>query len=129
MTNNAVKLLFEDLTENFGIKYLLTYRINQDVFENFFDVMRYKGGLHDHPDPLVYRLKNYILDRNEGSLSEGGNVEDDVTPDAPKHNIKETLLSGNCFSKLSGEVNDQGRLLTKEFVNELMEESDDLKQG
>jgi hypothetical protein len=105
MTNNAVKLLFEDLIENFGIKYLLTYRINQDVFENFFDVMRYKGGLHDHPDPLVYRLRNYILGRNEGSLSEGGNVEDDVTP---KRNIKETLLSGNCFSKLSRKVNDQG---------------------
>jgi hypothetical protein len=43
--------------------------------------MRYKGGLHDH----------YILGRNEGSLSEGGNVEYDVTPDVPKHNIKITF--------------------------------------
>jgi hypothetical protein len=49
--------------------------------------MRYKGGLHDHPDPLV----SYILGRNEGSLSEGGNVEYDVTPDVPKHNIKITF--------------------------------------
>jgi hypothetical protein len=49
-----------------------------------------------------------------------------VTPDAPKHNIKKTFLSGNCFSKLSEKVNYQGRLLlTEEFVGELREEIDD----
>jgi hypothetical protein len=70
-----------------------------------------------------------FLSRNKGSLSEGENVEDDVTPDAQKHNIKESLLSGNCFSlfsKLSEKVNYQGRLLlTEEFVGEFREKIDD----
>lgn len=40
--------------------------------------MRRLGGLYDHPDPLEfrYRMKNYILGRNEGSLSEAGNTKD-----------------------------------------------------
>jgi hypothetical protein len=71
----TAEIVNRDLTENFGIKYLLTYRINQDV------------------------LENYILGRNEGSLSEGGNVEYDVTPDVPKHNIKITF-SQNYLEKL-----------------------------
>lgn len=41
------------------------------------------GGLHDHPDPLefTYRLRGYILGRNEGSLSFGRNTMEDSTPD------------------------------------------------
>lgn len=71
MCNNSLKQLYEDLQRRFSIKYLLTYRLNQDVLENFFGVIRAKGGLHDHPTPLEfkYRLRSYILGRNEGSYS------------------------------------------------------------
>lgn len=100
MTNTAMKLLYNDLREHFNIKYILTYRLNQDVLENFFATIRVKGGLHDHPDPLEfrYRLRSYILGRNEGTLSSYTNVADDLTPGVP--DLQEQLLSGQCFSKL-----------------------------
>lgn len=74
MTNNSLKQLHADLRSRPEFKYLLTYRLNQDVLENFFGVIRSKGGLHDHPDRLefMYRLRSYILGRNEGSLSTNG---------------------------------------------------------
>lgn len=97
MTNTSLRLLFEHLKARFSTKYLLTYRLNQDVLENFFGVIRAKGGLHDHPDALEfkYRLRSYILGRNEGSLSSFGNVEEDDTPDLP---IEEVNLCGHYFS-------------------------------
>ncbi|KAL1487917.1 hypothetical protein ABEB36_015302 [Hypothenemus hampei] len=83
MTNTSLKLLHDDLKTRFSTQYLLTYRLNQDVLENFFGAIRTKGGLHDHPDALQfkYRLRSYMLGRNEGSLSSFGNVEEDDTPD------------------------------------------------
>lgn len=36
----SVKCLFEDLKNEFDVKYLLTYRLNQDVLENFFSQVR-----------------------------------------------------------------------------------------
>lgn len=74
MTNNSLKLLYNDLKTEYNISYLLTYRLNQDVLENFFGTIRSKGGLYDHPNRLefMYRLRSYILGRNEGSLSLNG---------------------------------------------------------
>lgn len=99
MTNRSVKLLLEDTQRRFSTTYILTYRLNQDVLENFFGAMRAKGGLHDHPDPLQfkYRLRSYILGRNEGSYSTFGNVEGDDTPSIA---INEVNLCGKVFSSL-----------------------------
>ncbi|KYB24658.1 Transposable element P transposase-like protein [Tribolium castaneum] len=82
ITNTSLPLLYEDLVARFDTKFILTYRLNQDVLENFFGAIRAKGGLHDHPDPIEfrYRLRSYILGRNEGSLSAYGNVEENNTP-------------------------------------------------
>lgn len=43
MTNKAVKMLYDDLKKEYGISYLLTYRLNQDVLANFFGIIRSKG--------------------------------------------------------------------------------------
>lgn len=109
MSNTSLQLLFRDLQEKYNVKYLLTYRLNQDVLENFFGVIRAKGGLHDHPDPLEfrYRLRSYILGKNEGSLSAYGNVEIDDTPDLPIHEVN---LSGRYFSTLNV-INEQEQQL------------------
>ena len=89
--NNALKLLFNDLKDNFALNYsnILTYRLNQNVLEHFFGQMRSKGALYDHPDALDlrYRLRNFIFGRNEDSMSEEANVEEDDTPDSPINNI------------------------------------------
>lgn len=117
ITNNSLKLLFEDLKIRYNIKYILTYRLNQDVLENFFATIRSKGGLHDHPNPLEfkYRLRSYILGKNEGALSEAGNVEQDDTPDLESN--KEILLTGQCFQRLttSTEINYDMDPLTMEL--------------
>lgn len=104
MTNNAVKFLYEDLKCHFpDLKYILTYRLNQDVLENFFGIIRSKGGLHDHPDCLEfkYRLRSYILGKNQGPLGENANVENDKSSNESEIYNKDKLLSKECFSQLT----------------------------
>ncbi|VEN55423.1 unnamed protein product, partial [Callosobruchus maculatus] len=118
LSNSALKMLLEDLKRRFSIQYLLTRRINQDVIENFFGVIRAKGGLHDHPSPLEfkYRLRSFLLGRNEGAYSDFSNVELDDTPDIP--------LSGTLIKKLnitpedSADPNEESSVLIKD-LNEL----------
>lgn len=52
----------------------------------FFGIIRAKGGLYDHPDQLefMYRLRSYVLGRNEGCISFNGNTLEDDTPDLEK---------------------------------------------
>lgn len=62
MNNKALPLLLESLKQ-YGVKYIITRRLNQDCLESFFGVIRSRGGLHDHPSPkeFTYRLRNCIL--------------------------------------------------------------------
>lgn len=115
ISNTSLKLLFDDLKTRHNVKYILTYRLNQDVLENMFGALRARGGLHDHPDALEfkYRLRKYILGRNEGSLSNAGNVELDETSDLDVQ--KEDLLSEQCFSNLTSPVPDASDPLNSEL--------------
>ncbi|KAL1488481.1 hypothetical protein ABEB36_014949 [Hypothenemus hampei] len=99
ISNSALKMLHVELKRRFGVDYILTRRLNQDVLENFFGVIRAKGGLHDHPNPLEfkYRLRSYVLGKNEGAYSDFSNVEVDDTPDIP--------LSGSLTIKLKPSFN------------------------
>lgn len=85
------------MKQRFNFKYILSYRLNQDVLENFFGTIRAKGGLHDHPDrqEFKYRLRSYILGHNEGAISENANVAIDDTPDLV---TSESTLTGNKIS-------------------------------
>lgn len=77
-------MLYDALKAEYNVQYLITYRLNQDVLENFFGVIRSKGGLYDHPDRLEfqYRMRSYILTYlAEGSYSFDGNTMNDDTPD------------------------------------------------
>lgn len=98
MTNKSVRLLYDQLKRDHSISYLLTYRLNQDVLENFFGIIRAKGGLQDHPDQLefMYRLRSYVLGHNEGTLSFEGNTLEDDTPDLESV----SNLSGGYFKAL-----------------------------
>nr|AGL76355.1 transposase [Drosophila buzzatii] len=91
-TNNALRMLFHDIKGN--VAFLLTYRLNQDVLENFFGLIRARGGMHDHPDrqEFKYRLRSYLLGRNVGVLSNGANVAADDTPDLESANPSMTGL-------------------------------------
>lgn len=53
---NALLLLWDDLHANYEFKYLLTNRLNQDCLENFFSIVRWKGGHAVNPDAGQFRL-------------------------------------------------------------------------
>lgn len=88
----SLKQLFIDMKEDFNIKYLLTYHLNQDPLEGLFSIIRAIGGLYDHPTALQfkYRLRNYLMGRNDEVISESANVA--RTSDAP--NIAIASISG-----------------------------------
>jgi hypothetical protein len=68
---NSLKSLYADLKEKYGFRYILTYRINQDVLENFFSFVRSMGRTYDHPSPVdvKYRLCLYSLGKSTGNVT------------------------------------------------------------
>lgn len=46
--------MLQEYVKQFNMSYLVAYRLNQDVLENFFGAIRSKGGLNDHPAPKNY---------------------------------------------------------------------------
>jgi hypothetical protein len=59
---SSLKILFSEMQRRYGIQYLLTYKVNQDILENFFGRIRCWGGT-DHPSPMdcLCRIKLIIL--------------------------------------------------------------------
>lgn len=58
---------------------MITYRLNQDLLENFFSFIRSIGCAYDHPTPLdfKYQLKRYILGKHSSNaLSNKCNVQE-----------------------------------------------------
>ena len=49
ISSKALLLLFEDLQQKFGIEYIRTACLNQDICENFFSRIRALGRTDDHP--------------------------------------------------------------------------------
>lgn len=74
---NGTRVLFKIL-QQYGFKYLLTSKINQDALENLFSQLRSRGGLNDHPSPLnaLFRLRMIILGKNPGIVSKQANTTD-----------------------------------------------------
>lgn len=67
MTTNALPILLDNL-KKYDVRYILTFRLNQDLLENLFSQLRGKGGLNDKPPPLdaLYKLRLIILGKNPG---------------------------------------------------------------
>lgn len=63
VTSTAVPLLYEDLRKEYGIKSIMTSRLNQDGLENIFSQLRYAGGADSSFGALAFRrlLRNFIL--------------------------------------------------------------------
>ena len=56
MAITSVKLLWDDMGKQEGVKYLLTSRLNQDCLENLFSIVRAKGGARDNPNAAQFRV-------------------------------------------------------------------------
>ncbi|GFO14044.1 transposable element p transposase [Plakobranchus ocellatus] len=57
-------MLWDDFRENYGFRYLLTDRLNQDCLENLFSVIRGKGGHRFNSSPQEFRaaLRQTMVD-------------------------------------------------------------------
>jgi len=75
--NGARKLL--TIVQEYGLKYLLTTKSNQDALENLFGQVRTRGGLNDHSSPLnaLYRLRMIVLGKNPGVVLTSSNTNDE----------------------------------------------------
>ena len=71
ISTNSLMELREYVLKKYGINFILTHRLNQDVLENFFSQVRGAGGTFDHPTSLEFkhRLRLLILGKNPGALS------------------------------------------------------------
>ena len=52
---SALPGLWEDMSQSVGLQHLLTNRFNQNSLENFFSIIRGKGGHRDNPGPVEFR--------------------------------------------------------------------------
>ena len=55
MCINSLLQLWEFLENSHSLKFLLTNRLNQDCLDNFFSVMRNRGGHRDNPNSVEFR--------------------------------------------------------------------------
>lgn len=55
MGANCLNQLWFHLHTEYGLKFLLTSRLNQDCVENLFSVIRGKGSQRDNPDAREFR--------------------------------------------------------------------------
>lgn len=58
ISSKSLPKLHEMLKENYGISYIQTSKLNQDLLENFFASVRQMGGYCDHPSPVG--MKNCV---------------------------------------------------------------------
>lgn len=72
----SVKRLFLKMQVLYAILFIMTYKLNQDLIENLFAVIRQNGGTHDHPSPLeaLYRLRLVFLGKNLNQLKSNQNT-------------------------------------------------------
>ena len=54
---NSLISLWNHLHDDFSLEFLLTNRLNQDCLENFFSMIRGRGGHRDNPDSVQFRAE------------------------------------------------------------------------
>lgn len=120
---SSLKLLYSDLQSEYDIRYILTYRLNQDPLEGFFSIMRAIGGLHDHPTNLEFkfRIRNYLLGRNDQIISEYANIESNDTADLDFSNQISMQIPPNI--SLDENEYDEINTITAELLHDLYSET------
>lgn len=92
---NSLIMIWEELRINHSYKFLLTNRLNQDCLENFFSVIRGKGGHCFHPNPVQFRtsFRASAVD-SLFAMSKGSNCMEDMDVFLLKlNNIPTSLVS------------------------------------
>ncbi len=97
---NALKLLWSVVHDEHSVSYLLTSRLNQDSLENFFSLIRSRGGHRDNPDAVHFQsaFKQMVV-KNMFVPPQSANCQDDCG---------QFLLEVDDFSLLPAEQNKLG---------------------
>lgn len=66
--------LFTDMKPLYSMKYIQTRKLNQDILESTFGILRQMGFGNEHLDTvsLKYRMPRFILSRKHAQPSEHG---------------------------------------------------------
>ena len=77
ISSKSIQSLYLELTELYSIRYILTRRLNQDVIEHSFGIIRQMGHGYVHINPVNFkcRLKSYILGRTNIIISRHQNTK------------------------------------------------------
>lgn len=51
----SLSSLFAMVSQRYNVKYIMTYRLNQDGLEHFFGCIRQMGIAHQHPSPVHFK--------------------------------------------------------------------------
>ena len=79
----ALQALLPYVSMHYGLSYVLTHRLNQDVLENLFSQIRGMGRTHDHPNAMEFRfrLRSLLLSMSRGEVAGTANSQlDDSSP-------------------------------------------------
>lgn len=97
--------LFDILKEK-GLKYLLTYKINQDHLETFFSALRSRGGFNNNPNAKQFESSyKRLLVRHEIEASERGNcLIDDVQILYASSANKSNIISDGIFTEANDTI-------------------------
>uniref|UniRef100_A0A182YRN3 Transposable element P transposase-like RNase H C-terminal domain-containing protein n=1 Tax=Anopheles stephensi TaxID=30069 RepID=A0A182YRN3_ANOST len=82
-----------------NIKFISTYKLNQDVLENFFSQLRQIGGVYDHPSalPCLYRIRMMIIGKSPTILQNHTDQNGDKSNNSQEPN--EEFLSAAVFAE------------------------------
>ena len=69
--------LYDMLKKSYDMKYLLTYRLNQDGLEHFFASARQMGACNEHPSPISFkhRVRAYLFYRESELVTNLQNID------------------------------------------------------
>lgn len=89
---SCIKVLFKQSEEKYNVTELETQNLSQDSLENFFSLIRMKGGNNRHPTPLSFRSSyRQVVMAQLLRSSNNANCEMDIS---------DTLLKPEDFCKI-----------------------------
>lgn len=118
LTLSAIIKLWDYLSSRCDFSFLITRRLNQDNLENFFGVIRQKGGKCDNPTAFMFTKQfSQVCTSNLISTTAGSNCQQDsdsflvLLEDLSKKissdnemSVSESNTSSSCNKKLDKEV-------------------------
>lgn len=101
----SVKRLLIKMRLDYGITFIMTFKLNQDFLENLFAMIRLNGGSNDHPSPLeaLNRIRLIILGKSlTFPMSVNQNTE--VNTDVQEH-----FVMSQIFRKKKEQKSDEAK--------------------